>query len=152
MSTPNTETRRHLTEDERETLAQFARLEISLQELKNRLAGMLEIDFRHVEVPGIEETSRFTTEQVIEPQQPMAERKLTSYFLLPQPGIRIEKWHIKNALDKHSREEITDNELGDWATMLLLNEAYDWEGPDEDEIAEMLNELSLRTMRREPEE
>jgi hypothetical protein len=28
--------------------------------------------------------------------------------------------------------------------MLLLNDVYDWEGPDEDEIAEVLNELSWK--------
>ncbi len=27
--------------------------------------------------------------------------------------------------------------------MLMLNEAYDWSGPDEDEIADTLNELSM---------
>ncbi|MBV9760484.1 MAG: hypothetical protein JO340_07970 [Acidobacteriaceae bacterium] len=93
---------------------------IPLEEVRLQLGCMLEMDFSSTK------------------------RTLTSYFLLPHPGIRIEMAHIRNALDKYSRGQITDTELSDWATMLLLNEAYEWSGPDEDGIAEMLNELSLR--------
>lgn len=112
--------RRDLTPEEREILEKFAQMAISLQEVRAQLGSMLEMDFSSTE------------------------RTLTSYFLLPDPGIRIGMEHIRNALDKHWRGEVTDTELSDWATMLLLNEAYDWSGPNEDEIAEMLNELSLR--------
>src|SRR5579875_3901793 len=111
---------RELRSDERDILARFARLDIPLQEVLVRLGDMLEIDFGPVE------------------------RRLTSYFLFPVPAISIGMQHISNALDKHWRGEITDNELRDWATMLLLNEAYDWPGPDEEQIAGMLNELSMR--------
>jgi len=37
----------------------------------------------------------------------------------------------------------TSNDLMQWATMILLNDAYDWEGPNEDEVAERLHELSM---------
>ncbi|MGI9071161.1 MAG: hypothetical protein ACR2JB_07540 [Bryobacteraceae bacterium] len=74
---------------------------IPLQELRARFGEMLEINFGPVE------------------------RRLTSYFLFPIPGIRIAMKHIRNALDKHWRGEITDKELSDWATILLLNEAYE---------------------------
>jgi hypothetical protein len=117
--TPNTKERRQLTSEEKELLAQFARFEIGLEELTIRLRGMLELDF------GPEK------------------RKLVSYFLLPEPGVRIELSHAKNAMEKHWRGEVSDDELYRWATMLLLNEAYDWQGPEEDEIAEMLNELAI---------
>jgi hypothetical protein len=117
--TLNTKERRQLTSEEKELLARFARFEIGLEELTIRLRGMLELDF------GLEE------------------RKLVSHFLLPQPGVRIELSHVRNAMEKHWRGEVSDDELFRWATMLLLNEAYDWEGPDEDEIAEMLNELAI---------
>lgn len=118
--TRNSEEPRAITPEERETLARFAELEIPLEEVCIRLGGMLDIDFGP------------------------SERRLTSHFLLPEPGIRIEMRHVRNALSKHWNREVTDQELSDWATMLLLNEAYEWPGPDEDEIAGMLNELSMR--------
>ncbi|HXR74475.1 MAG TPA: hypothetical protein VN737_00795 [Bryobacteraceae bacterium] len=120
IMTQSSKERRGMRPGERETLARFAQLKIPLGELRARLGDMLEIDFGPTE------------------------RRLTSYFLLPNPGIRIGMEHITNALNKHWSGEITDQELNDWATMLLLNEAYEWSGPDEDEIAEMLNELSMR--------
>ena len=99
-------------------------MEISLDELTIRLHGMLELDF------GPEE------------------RKLISHFLLPQPGVRIELSGVRKIMEKHWRGEVSDDELYRWATMLLLNEAYDWEGPDEDEIAEVLNELATLPISR----
>jgi len=69
------------------------------------------------------------------------ERRLTSHFLAAEPGIRIEMEHIENAVNRRSNRSASDRELSDWAAMLLMNDAYDWEGPDEDEISESLNEL-----------
>lgn len=112
--------RRDLTQKERDVLEKFAQMDIPLEEVRAELDGMLEMDFSS------------------------AERTLTSYFLLPNPGIRIGMEQIRRALSKHWSGEVTDTELSDWATMLLLNEAYEWSGPDEDEIAEMLHELSIR--------
>ena len=34
---------------------------------------------------------------------------------------------------------------------MLLNHAYNWEGPEEDEIAEWLNDISGLTLKPEPE-
>ncbi len=115
---PNTKERRQPNSIELELLERFARMEISLDELTVRLHGMLELDF------GPEE------------------RKLISHFLLPEPGVRIELNGVRKVMEKHWKGEVSDDELYRWATMLLLNEAYDWEGPDEDEIAEVLNELA----------
>src|SRR5438874_1340517 len=117
--TPN---RRAPTRNERKALEKFARLEISLEELKRRLGEMLAFNF------GKEE------------------RRLTSYFLLAQPGVRVEKKYIQAAMGKHARGEISTEQLADWATMLLLNDAYDWQGPEEEEIAAWLNDISLLTI------
>lgn len=46
-------------------------------------------------------------------------------------------------MEKHWKGDISDSELNRWALMLLLNDAYDWQGPDEDEIAEILNDLAM---------
>lgn len=108
---------------ERRALERFARLEISLEELERCLGEMLVVNF------GEEE------------------RRLTSYFLLAQPGVRVEKKYIQAAMDKHAQGEISTEQLADWATMLLLNDAYDWQGPEEEEIAGWLNEISMLTLK-----
>jgi hypothetical protein len=61
------------------------------------------------------------------------------YFRRPEPPIRIKWAQVKNILDRHYQGEISDKQLAEWATMLQLNDAFDWEGPDEDEIADTLN-------------
>ncbi|MFZ0813890.1 MAG: hypothetical protein WAM78_00150 [Candidatus Sulfotelmatobacter sp.] len=118
----NAPERRALTREERKALAQFARLEIPLGDLKRRLGKMMEFEFGE------------------------NERRLTSHFLLPQPGVRIDQDHVKKAMSKHARGEISTHELADWATMLLLNDAYDCEGPEEEEIASWLNDISALTL------
>jgi len=110
--------RRQPSNQEREALVQFARLEISLDDLCGRLREMLTIDFG----------SR--------------ERRLNSQFLLAEPGIQIEKQHVRRALDQRTKGVITARELSDWAAMLIMNEAYDWQELDEDDI-DKLNELAL---------
>jgi hypothetical protein len=115
--------RRTLTRGERKALEEFARLEMNLGDLAYALRKVLQFEFTD------------------------NERRLTSHFVLPQPGIRIDEEHIRLAMSKHAREEISTNQLADWATMLLLNDAYDWEGPNEEEIATWLNEISMLTLK-----
>jgi hypothetical protein len=95
--------------------------------LRRRLHGVLVFDFRD------------------------QERKLTTRYGTPRPGVRIESKHIRAAMDKHALGQISTEQLADWATMLLLNDAYDWEGPDEDEIADLLNDLSSLTLKPKEE-
>jgi hypothetical protein len=113
----------NLTKKQRKALQGFAEGKISLQELRERLTGVLEFDFKN------------------------HERKLTSHYGTPEPGVRIELKHIRAAMDKHARGEITTEQLADWATMLLLNDAYDWGGPEEEQIAEWLNDMSMLTIK-----
>ena len=123
MSIPNEQIkRRPLTRHERVALERFARLKISLEELQHALGKMLEVNFKE------------------------EERRLNSHFLLPEPGVRIELKYVHEAMGKHARGEITTQQLSEWAAMLLLNDAYDWQGKDEDEIADWLNEISLLTL------
>ena len=115
------------TKAHRRALEEYADLKISLEELRQRLAGVVEFDFRD------------------------HERRLDSHYGTPVPGVRIELKHIQAAMDRHAREEISTEQLADWATMLLLNDAYDWEGPDEERIAEWLNEISILTLKPKAE-
>jgi hypothetical protein len=106
------------TKAHRRALEKYADLKISLEELRHRLAGVVEFDFQN------------------------HKRRLDSHYGTPVPGVRIELKHIRAAMEKQARGEISTEQLADWATMLLLNHAYDWEGPEEDEIAGWLNEIS----------
>jgi hypothetical protein len=118
---------KQFTKAHRRALEDFAALEISLEELRRRLAGVVEFDFRD------------------------HERRLDSHYGTPVPGVRIELRHIRAAMEKQDRGEISTEQLADWATMLLLNHGYDWEGPEEDEIAGWLNEISGLTLKPKPQ-
>jgi hypothetical protein len=107
----------------RKALEEYAGLKTSLDQLRESLRGVLEFDFQD------------------------KERKLTSHYGTPHPGVRIELKHIRDAMDKHARGEVSTEQLADWATMLLLNDAYRWNGKDEDEIAELLHEISSLTLK-----
>ena len=112
-----------LTKKHRKALEDFAALKTSLEQLRESLRGVLEFDFQD------------------------KERKLTSHYGTPDPGVRIELKQIRDAMDKHARGDISTEQLADWATMLLLNDAYRWDGKDEDEIAELLHEISALTLK-----
>ena len=110
--------RRRPTNQEREALVEFARLEISLDDLCGRLREMLAINFGS------------------------KERRSNSQFLAAEPGIQIEKQHFQHAVDQRTKGVIAARQLSDWAAMLIMNDAYDWQELDEDDI-EKLNELAL---------
>jgi hypothetical protein len=107
----------------RKALEKFLELKLSLEQLGERLSGVLEFDFKD------------------------HQRKLTTHYGTPEPGVRVEMRHIRNAMDKQERGEITTEQLSDWAAMLQLNGAYDWEGPEQEEIADWLNEMSLLALK-----
>ncbi len=100
-------------------LTQFANCEISLTELIAGLHGKLDI--------------LFDTDV----------RSLTSSFLPAEPGIRIGLNHIERAKSKNWAGKLSNEDLMHWATMILLNDAYVWDGPEETDIVDRLDELSL---------
>jgi hypothetical protein len=53
------------------------------------------------------------------------------------PTVRVTMAHIERA-----KAELPAKRLRLWADVLLMTDAYDWEGPDEDAIAEELNRLA----------
>ena len=102
---------RPLTKSELELLARFVRFEITLNELLVDLHGILKFNFT--------------------PNQ----RFFESSFVVPEPGVRITSSDIDQAIARHASDQISTDELTKWATMILLNDAYDWAGSNEDEIA-----------------
>jgi hypothetical protein len=112
-----------LTPDQIRALDEYAQLKLSLEDLRQRLVDVLEFDFGE---DG---------------------RTLRSYFGTPEPGVRVGLSHVRAAMQKHAEGQITTAQLSDWATMLLLNDAYVWDGPDQDQMSEWLNDISALTLR-----
>jgi hypothetical protein len=115
--TPKTELP-SLTPEQLETLAQYALLNVGLTEVKSRLKDVLEFGF--------------------DPER----RWVNTYFRVPEPGILITREHIANALTKKRNGAITERDLTNWASMLLMNGAYEFDSKDEELITEWLNDIS----------
>lgn len=69
-------------------------------------------------------------------------RSSTSSFRVPEPGVLITREHINKALDQKRFGLISERDLVYWATLILMNEAYELEPADEDFIADWLNDIS----------
>lgn len=113
---------RHLTEQELNCLERFAVFEISLDQLRSCLRQVMTFEF-DADAHG--------------------QRSMENNFIAPEPGVLITKWHVENALTKKRNREITDGQLIEWATMLLMNHGYEYDPKDEDLIAEWLNDISF---------
>ena len=122
IMTPNTNIR-HLTEQELKCLERFAIFEISLDQLRSCLRSVMEFDFE-----GHTDADR---------------RSMQLNFIAPDPGVLITKWHIENALTKKRNGEITDSQLIEWATMLLMNHGYQLDESEDALVAEWLNDISF---------
>jgi hypothetical protein len=111
--------RESLTRSQRKALQDYATLTISLEQLRHSLGNAIEIDFG--------------TQQ----------RNVRFHYDNRKPVVHIELGQIREVMDKHSHGEVSTEQISDWAAMLLANPSYDWAGPEEDEIAQWLNEISL---------
>lgn len=63
--------------------------------------------------------------------------------LSAEPRIRITRVHIATALEKRRRNAIAEHELIAWATTLLTNSVFFWDGDDANSVSEWINGLSL---------
>jgi hypothetical protein len=93
-------------------------LEASVEEIRRSLAGIFEFDL--------------DSEQ----------RTASAHFRVPEPGITVTRDHISRALEQEQQGLLTQRELVEWATMILLNDAYEPDPKDEDFVAEWLNRIS----------
>ena len=108
-----------LTRNQLEVLRRFALFDMSVEELREALTGVFEFDLQR------------------------GQRAARTHFKMPEPGIAITRNHISNALDRRRDGKISERDLVEWATVLLLNDAYVLDPGDEDLIAEWLNDISL---------
>jgi hypothetical protein len=107
-----------LTIEQFQVLHRFGLLEATIEEVRSSLAGVFEFDF----APG--------------------RRTAATHFRVPEPGVKITREDISNALEKRRLGKISERDLVFWATMVLLNDAYEIDPSHEDEIADWLNDLS----------
>jgi hypothetical protein len=61
---------------------------------------------------------------------------------IPKNPVMVTRADINSAIEKARTGEITQHQVQQWASMLLLNDAFDWSGEDEGAIADMLADLS----------
>ena len=109
----------HLTLHQQDVLRRFAWLQADLEEVRRAMTGVFEFDLQR------------------------GQRAARTFFRMPEPAIAITRAHVSNALDKKRTGQITERDLVNWATLLLLNDAYVLDPGDEDLIAEWLNDISL---------
>lgn len=111
-----------LTKEQHQALKEFAEGKICLGELAKALSCIMEINFKN------------------------HQRQIKWKEGICGPEFRIELSHIHNAMERHTRGEISTEQLVEWAAMILINDAFGWEGPDQDEISELLNDISFLTI------
>jgi len=115
-----------LSEPQLDVLRRFALFEADTAELRSLLSGLFEFHLELQPVGGR-----------------LQRRSAAGRFRLPEPGITITREHIQNALDRRRFSLISERDLAEWATILLINDAYVLDPADEDLIAEWLNDLSV---------
>lgn len=71
------------------------------------------------------------------------DRWLNLHELCEEPRIRIRRANVGRALEMRRTNVITENELIAWATTLLTNSAFYWDGEDARTISEWIAGISL---------
>jgi hypothetical protein len=64
-------------------------------------------------------------------------------FRVPEPSVIVTRDHIRNAVERNRLGKISQQQLTFWATMLLLNDAFEPDPNDQGFVAEWLNDVSF---------
>lgn len=88
------------------------------------------------------EQMRFALREAMTVRVDGPKRSLEFYFDNSTPDVLITRQDIERALEKRRAQLITEDELSEWASMLLLNDAYGFDPKDEALIVAWLNDLS----------
>jgi hypothetical protein len=110
-----------LTPTQFEVLRRFLEFDASLEEVRVELLGIVNFNF----IPE------------------RGNRWIDCNFPPPIPGIRVTREHLEAGLQRRRDRRISEQELVEWTTMLLFNQAYFWDGEDEDLIFEWLKNISF---------
>ena len=73
---------------------------------------------------------------------PATQQTVTYSAGIPKDPVKVTRADINSAVEKARAGEISQERLQQWASMLLLNDAFDWSGEDEDAISDILADLS----------
>jgi hypothetical protein len=107
-----------LTVEQLDVLRRFASFDAGVEDVRRALIGVFEFN--------------------LDPQT----RTSKAHFKIPEPGVRITREHISKALENKRLGLLSERDLVYWATMILLNDAYEIDPEDEDFIADWLNDIS----------
>lgn len=117
MSIPND--RRALTDSERQALRDFAELKISSREFEREMREVLTIRSHD------------------------RRRTIDIHFKdASTPVVWIDKHHLERALANRRNGLISEEELSEWASILLMVDVYAIGSRDEELIVQWLNDLS----------
>ena len=61
---------------------------------------------------------------------------------IPSNPIKVTLTDVNSAIERFRTSQLTPSQLQQWATMVLLNDAFEWSGNDEERISDILNDLS----------
>lgn len=109
-----------LSEYQLDCLQRFVRFELPIETLRKVLAPLV----------------TFTLEG------PAAHQTVNYFAAIPKSPVKVTRADIRSAIERERAGEITEHQLKQWASMLLLNDAFDWSGEDEDAISDMLAHLT----------
>ena len=109
-----------LSEYQLDCLQRFVRFELPIETLRKVLAPL--VTFK-LDGPATQQTVKYSAG-------------------IPKNPIKVTGADINSAIEKARTGEITQRQLQQWASMLLLNDAFDWSGEDADAIADMLADLT----------
>ena len=110
----------NLSEYQLDCLRRFLRFELPIEVLRKVLAPLVTFT---LEGPCTQQTVIY------------------SAGILKDP-VKVTRADINSAIDKARAGEISQERLQRWASMLLLNDAFDWSREDEDAISDILADLS----------
>ena len=108
-----------LSSEQMDFLKRFVLLEARMEDIREVLDGVFDFDF-------------------------IGQSRIASTrFRVPEPGVLVTRNHILHAVERRKLGTLSEQELIFWATMLLLNDAFELDPNDQDFVAEWLNEVSF---------
>jgi hypothetical protein len=108
-----------LSSEQMDFLKRFVLLEARMEDIREVLDGVFDFDFR----------GRSRTASV--------------RFRVPEPGVIVTRNNILHAVERRKLGKLSEQELIFWATMLLLNDAFELDPNDQEFVSEWLNEVSF---------
>jgi hypothetical protein len=108
-----------LSPEQIDFLQRFVLLEKRMEDIREVLEGVFDFDFNGLA------------------------RMAIVGFRVPEPGVLVTRAPIRNAVEKRKLGQLSRQELIFWATMLLLNDAFEPDPHDDYFVATWLNDVSF---------